>query len=85
VRTNPLTKPPNRIQFQYFLQRSIARARRSGKSLYLFYVDLDHFKEVNDTFVHLAGDTTLEPTAERMLAALRKSQLLDASLARNLR
>jgi diguanylate cyclase (GGDEF)-like protein len=58
------------MQFQHLLQRNIARARRAGKPLCLFYVDIDHFKEINDTFGHLAGDTTLETVAERLSAAL---------------
>tara|TARA_R110002096_G_scaffold154_22_gene930 strand:- start:15991 stop:18441 length:2451 start_codon:yes stop_codon:yes gene_type:complete len=70
ARIDPLTKIPNRMQFQHLLQRGIARARRSGKSLCLFYVDIDYFKEINDTFGHLAGDTTLETVAERLAAAL---------------
>lgn len=70
ARIDPLTKIPNRMQFQHLLQRNIARARRSGKSLCLFYVDIDHFKEINDTFGHLAGDTTLETVAERLKSAL---------------
>jgi diguanylate cyclase (GGDEF)-like protein/PAS domain S-box-containing protein len=70
ARIDALTKIPNRMQFQHLLQRSIARARRSGQSLCLFYIDIDHFKEINDTFGHLAGDTTLETVAERLTAAL---------------
>ncbi|MFQ5983855.1 MAG: diguanylate cyclase, partial [Woeseiaceae bacterium] len=58
ARIDALTKVPNRMQFQHLLQRAIARARRAKKSLCLFYVDIDHFKEINDTFGHLAGDTT---------------------------
>lgn len=65
-----LTKIPNRMQFQHLLQRGLARARRSGKPLCLFYIDIDRFKEINDTFGHLAGDTTLETVAERLTAAL---------------
>jgi diguanylate cyclase (GGDEF)-like protein/PAS domain S-box-containing protein len=70
ARIDALTKIPNRMQFQHLLQRAIARARRSKKSLCLFYVDIDHFKDVNDTFGHLAGDTTLETVAERLTAVL---------------
>jgi len=70
ARIDALTKVPNRMQFQHLLQRAIARARRSKKSLCLFYVDIDHFKEINDTFGHLAGDTTLETVAERLTAVL---------------
>ncbi|MCH8134680.1 MAG: diguanylate cyclase [Proteobacteria bacterium] len=58
ARIDALTKIPNRMQFQHLLQRAIARARRRNRSLCLFYIDIDHFKEINDTFGHLAGDTT---------------------------
>jgi diguanylate cyclase (GGDEF)-like protein/PAS domain S-box-containing protein len=76
ARIDPLTKIPNRMQFQHLLQRSIARARRSGKTICLFYVDIDHFKEINDTFGHLAGDTTLETVAERLSAALPNESII---------
>ena len=70
ARIDALTKIPNRMQFQHLLQRAIARARRNKKTLCLFYIDVDHFKDVNDTFGHLAGDTTLETVAERLTAVL---------------
>jgi diguanylate cyclase (GGDEF)-like protein/PAS domain S-box-containing protein len=70
ARIDALTKIPNRMQFQHLLQRCIARARRSTKPLCLFYIDIDAFKDINDTFGHLAGDTTLETVAERLSAAL---------------
>jgi len=70
ARIDALTKIPNRMQFQHLLQRAIARARRNKKTLGLFYVDIDRFKDVNDTFGHLAGDTTLETVAERLTAVL---------------
>jgi len=76
ARIDPLTKIPNRMQFQHLLQRGIARARRSGKALCLFYIDIDHFKEINDTFGHLAGDTTLETVAERLRSALPKRAII---------
>lgn len=76
ARIDALTKIPNRMQFQHLLQRSIARARRSGSPLCLFYVDIDHFKEINDTFGHLAGDATLETVAERLTAALPENSVI---------
>lgn len=76
ARIDALTKIPNRMQFQHLLQRAIARARRAGKPLCLFYVDIDHFKEINDTFGHLAGDATLETVAERLAAALPKGSVI---------
>jgi diguanylate cyclase (GGDEF)-like protein/PAS domain S-box-containing protein len=76
ARIDALTKVPNRMQFQHLLQRAIARARRSNKSLCLFYVDIDKFKEINDTFGHLAGDTTLETVAERLKNALPNDSVI---------
>lgn len=76
ARIDALTKIPNRMQFQHLLQRSIARARRAGKPLCLFYIDIDHFKEINDTFGHLAGDATLETVAERLSAAMPEDSVI---------
>jgi diguanylate cyclase (GGDEF)-like protein/PAS domain S-box-containing protein len=76
ARIDALTKIPNRMQFQHLLQRCIARARRSSKPLCLFYIDIDAFKEINDTFGHLAGDTTLETVAERLRAALPDDSII---------
>ncbi len=72
ARIDALTKVPNRMQFQHLLQRAIARAKRSKRSLALFYIDVDHFKEINDTFGHLAGDTALETVANRLADTLPK-------------
>ena len=76
ARIDALTKIPNRMQFQHLLQRCIARARRNSKPLCLFYIDIDAFKEINDTFGHLAGDTTLETVAERLGAALPDDSII---------
>ena len=76
ARIDSLTKIPNRMQFQHLLQRTIARARRAGKPLCLFYVDIDHFKDINDTFGHLAGDATLETVAERLTAAVPENSVI---------
>ena len=76
ARIDALTKIPNRMQFQHLLQRGIARARRADMPLCLFYVDIDHFKEINDTFGHLAGDTTLETVAQRLTASLPRGSVI---------
>lgn len=76
ARIDALTKIPNRMQFQHLLQRSIARARRAAKPLCLFYIDIDHFKEINDTFGHLAGDATLETVAERLTAVMADDSII---------
>lgn len=70
ARIDALTKIPNRMQFQHLLQRAIAKAKKSNRIIGLFYVDIDHFKDINDTFGHLAGDTALETVADRLTAAL---------------
>jgi len=70
ARTDSLTKLPNRMQFQHQLQQSIARARREGRYLALLYLDIDRFKDVNDTFGHSVGDTSLETFAQRILSEL---------------
>jgi diguanylate cyclase (GGDEF)-like protein len=70
ARTDPLTKMANRMQFQHYLQQGIARARRSRQYLALLYLDVDRFKDINDTFGHAAGDTTLEIFSQRMLDQL---------------
>jgi diguanylate cyclase (GGDEF)-like protein/PAS domain S-box-containing protein len=76
ARIDALTKVPNRMQFQHLLQRAIARAKRSNHSICLFYIDVDKFKEINDTFGHLAGDATLETVANRLTSALPANSVI---------
>jgi len=76
ARYDTLTKMPNRMQFQHLLQQAIARSRRNTRSLALLYLDLDHFKEVNDTFGHAAGDRTLEILSERLTRNLSKDTVI---------
>jgi len=66
ARIDALTKVPNRMQFQHLLQRAIARARRGKHRLALIYLDVDKFKEVNDTYGHTAGDLCLETLTDRL-------------------
>ncbi|MBF0424445.1 MAG: diguanylate cyclase [Magnetococcales bacterium] len=67
-----LTGLPNRLLFQELLQRSLAQVRREGKSLAVLFMDLDRFKEVNDTLGHEAGDQLLIEVAKRICACLRE-------------
>ncbi|HLZ97477.1 MAG TPA: EAL domain-containing protein [Steroidobacteraceae bacterium] len=76
ARYDTLTKMPNRMQFQHLLQQAIARSRRAQRSLALLYLDLDRFKEVNDTFGHAAGDRTLEILSERLTRSLSKDTVI---------
>jgi diguanylate cyclase (GGDEF)-like protein/PAS domain S-box-containing protein len=66
ARIDALTKVPNRMQFQHLLQRAIARARRGQHRLALIYLDVDRFKEINDTYGHTAGDLCLETLTDRL-------------------
>jgi diguanylate cyclase (GGDEF)-like protein/PAS domain S-box-containing protein len=76
ARYDTLTKIPNRMQFQHLLQQALARSARSGTSVALLYLDMDHFKEVNDTFGHAAGDRTLEILTERLTRTLPKETVI---------
>jgi diguanylate cyclase (GGDEF)-like protein/PAS domain S-box-containing protein len=66
ARFDALTKMPNRMQFQHLLHQAITRALRQRRSLVLLYVDVDNFKDINDTFGHDAGDRVLETLSERL-------------------
>lgn len=66
-----LTGLPNRMAFMDQLQLEMAAADASGARLALLFVDLDHFKRVNDSLGHLVGDTLLRSVSDRILACLR--------------
>ncbi len=68
-----LTNLPNRALFNDRLSQAIALAHRQGAHLALLFVDLDRFKEVNDSFGHAMGDTLLQSVAHRLLACVRSS------------
>ncbi|HXN80757.1 MAG TPA: diguanylate cyclase, partial [Steroidobacteraceae bacterium] len=76
ARYDALTKIPNRMQFHHLLQQTIARALRSGQVVAVLYLDMDRFKEVNDTFGHGAGDRTLEVLAERLTRSVPKETVV---------
>jgi diguanylate cyclase (GGDEF)-like protein/PAS domain S-box-containing protein len=70
ARFDTLTKMPNRLQFQHLLHQAITRNLRAGRGLVLLYVDIDNFKEINDTFGHETGDRVLETISERLARVL---------------
>jgi len=76
ARFDALTKMPNRMQFQHLLQQAIARTTRQSRGLVLLYIDLDNFKEINDTFGHEAGDRILETLSERLSASLPRESVV---------
>jgi diguanylate cyclase (GGDEF)-like protein len=70
ARRDVLTGLPNRVYLQKILPRLIKRATRDQSRLALLYVDLDHFKNVNDSLGHEAGDKLLMAVAHRLRAAV---------------
>jgi len=71
--TDPLTQLPNRTLFHDRLQQTIAAARRDNKPFSLFIMDLDRFKDINDTLGHHIGDMLLQQVAQRLRTKLRES------------
>jgi len=68
-----LTGLPNRALLADRLQQAIALAQRSGQRVALVFLDLDHFKQINDTLGHPAGDLLLQSTARRLQACVRQT------------
>ena len=71
-----LTGLPNRSVFVEVLQQAIARERRSGEGFAILYLDLDHFKDVNDFLGHPVGDLLLRAVAERLRASVREADMV---------
>jgi diguanylate cyclase (GGDEF)-like protein len=71
-----LTGLPNRVSLSETLQHAIARAQRGRHRLALLFIDLDHFKAINDTLGHPTGDQLLREVARRMRATVRESDLV---------
>jgi len=71
-----LTDIPNRTYFYEQLKQSIKRANRSHEKFALFFIDLDQFKEVNDTFGHSYGDKLLQNIALRLQKVIRENDIL---------
>jgi diguanylate cyclase (GGDEF)-like protein len=74
--TDPLTGLANRRAWEGELRREVARARRGGQRLALVMLDLDHFKELNDTQGHQAGDSVLAEAAASWRSAVRTTDFL---------
>jgi len=73
--SDPLTGIANRIKFNEVLVKEIARSKRFTLPLSLIMMDIDHFKAVNDTYGHIAGDNVLREFASRVSKSVRKNDL----------
>lgn len=71
-----LTDLPNRWLFGLQLEQALSRAGRTGLQLAVFSLDLDNFKNINDSFGHAAGDAVLVQVSERIHGALRENDIL---------
>jgi diguanylate cyclase (GGDEF)-like protein len=73
-----LTALPNRIKFQKEIQNIVKNKQKNSNNLAILFIDLDHFKNINDSFGHDIGDQVIKITANRIRQCIRK----DDSLAR---
>jgi diguanylate cyclase (GGDEF)-like protein len=73
---DPLTGLANRRLLDELLEAALQRAKRGGAAVTVALLDLDHFKEVNDTYGHAAGDEVLRRTARRLREAVRASDVV---------
>ena len=75
ARIDTLTGLANRRQFDELLEQSLARYRRTKRPLALIFLDIDHFKTINDSHGHGAGDAVLKEFASRLLQSLRETDV----------
>lgn len=76
ARLDSLTGLANRRQFDEQLALALGRSRRHGSAVALMYMDIDHFKQVNDRFGHAAGDEVLRAFGQRLNACVRSGDLV---------
>ena len=73
---DPLTELPNRRMFRDCLQQEIRRVNRNATMLAILFIDLDHFKDVNDSLGHDQGDLLLVDAARRIQSCVRESDIV---------
>lgn len=73
---DPLTGLANRRQFELALAREVDRVARSGESALVLMVDIDHFKRVNDTWGHAAGDQVIQAVGRALAETVRPMDLV---------
>jgi len=71
-----LTGLPNRFKMMDLGTTAVSTAQRQGRALGLLFIDLDHFKDINDTYGHFAGDAFLRAVTQRLKGALRDTDTI---------
>ncbi len=71
-----LTGLPNRVLFNDRVEQGIKKSKRNNTKLALFFIDLDHFKEINDSLGHMVGDEVLKVVTQRLNGTIRKEDTL---------
>jgi len=84
AKRDPLTNLPNRREFRYSLSREISNAQRYDYYGALMYIDLDNFKNVNDSLGHSIGDMLLTQVAQRLTEQARSGDTCFESAVTNL-
>jgi len=74
--TDPLTRLPNRRTFDERLGEAFSSARRGARGFAVLYLDVDRFKDINDTLGHQKGDLLLKEVAARLKASMRETDLV---------
>lgn len=74
--TDALTELPNRRGFDLLANQALQEARRNSSPLHALLIDIDHFKTINDTYGHLAGDEILRNFAQHLRANMRQSDII---------
>ncbi|WP_203298837.1 putative bifunctional diguanylate cyclase/phosphodiesterase [Marinobacter sediminum] len=76
VKRDPLTGLGNRLLFEEILESSLSRCKRSGSSLAVLFMDLDRFKEINDSLGHPTGDLLLVLISDRLRSVIREADFI---------